>query len=225
MLHVPRLLIEEVSPFWPKAFPFRTAPREAGALGEQCPAVLLCPGWSAGREEHEHLFLIWMMESSTTNRYSCHSPRTEVDPLLKEQESTDVASTLPRAQTLLEALRSSFEASRLRPKSCQGTGGGSTPASGHPGLGFCSREKQLTKAAEKQRQSITGREVSVQKREYGDEGRAVRSQDNVSVRGGPSTLSARGACTAAWIPAASQPGVPQGEAQLTGRRKHFHEPH
>lgn len=144
---------------------------------------------------------------------------------LKDQESTDVVSTLHRAQTLLEALMRSFEASRLRPKSCQGTGGGSTPASGHPGLGFCSREKQLTKAAEKQSQSIVGREVSIWEREYGDEGRAVRPQDNVSVTGGPSTLSALGACTAAWIPAVSQPGAPQGEAQLPGRKKHFREPH
>lgn len=59
MLHVPRLPSEEVSSSLPKAFTFRTAPREAGALVEQWPTVLLCPGPSEGRAEHERLFLTW----------------------------------------------------------------------------------------------------------------------------------------------------------------------
>lgn len=121
-MHVPRLPGKKVSPSWPKAFPFRTALGEAGALGDRCPAVLLCPGWSKGRGQRERLFLIQLMGGSITARYSCHSPGTEVDLLLMEQESAGgVASTLPRAQALLEALRRCLWASRQRPKSCQGT--------------------------------------------------------------------------------------------------------
>lgn len=59
--------------------------------------------------------------SSITARYSCHNPGAEVGQVLTEQKSTDVASTLPRAQALLEALRRCFGASRQRLKSCQGT--------------------------------------------------------------------------------------------------------
>ena len=121
-MHVPRLRSEKVSPSRPKAFLFRTAPGEAGALGERCPAALPCPGQSESRGQCKRLFLTWLMGSSVTARYSCHSPGTEVGPLLMEQESAgDVASTLPRAQALLEAPRRCYGASRQRPKSRQGT--------------------------------------------------------------------------------------------------------
>lgn len=96
MMHVPRLPSEKVSPPWLKAFLFRTAPGEVGALRYWCPAALTCPGWSVGRGQCECLFLIQLMLSSTMARYSCHSPRTDVDPLLMGEESIgDLSSMCP----------------------------------------------------------------------------------------------------------------------------------
>lgn len=40
---------------------------------------------------------------------------------MEQERAGDVASTLPRAQVLLKALRRCSGASRQRPKSCQGT--------------------------------------------------------------------------------------------------------
>lgn len=93
MVHVPRLQSEKVSPPWLKAFPFRTAPGEVGGHRHWCPAALPCPGWPEGRGQCEWVQLIL---SSTMARYSCHSPRIDVDPLLMEEETIgDLLSTCP----------------------------------------------------------------------------------------------------------------------------------